>query len=347
MFVRQRPPVLIAQQLTLPSGELRGEPIEVGRVRVSETFGRYVMSAAPAGVVAYLGPADAIGQFTWMSREGRVLETVGAADAQLGVELSPDGQRLATFRSDNIWTLDLARPVPSRVTRGQSRHPVWSPDGARIATVYQGRGIGTFDLEVTSATTGTFTTLVRGTFNNKPVGWTRDGKTLVFHQTVDKSTARSIWMMPIDDPQKAAPYLQDGAKNIEARLSPDTNWIAYTTDRSGRFEVEVGSFPIPSARHPISLEGGGYPRWRADGRELYFLSANSRMMAVAVTPGDPPVFSRPQPLFEVKLVAHPDRENFGAYEYDVNADGSRFLLNRQVSEPVRNLTIIVNWTPQQ
>jgi len=122
--------------------------------------------------------------------------------------------------------------------------------------------------------------------------------------------------------------------------------MAYSTDRSGRFEVEVRSFPAPGARHPVSLEGGEFPRWRADGRELYYLSPDSRLMAVAVTPGDPPVFGRPAPLFEVHLVAHPDRANFAGYEYDVSADGSRFLINRQIAESARNLTIVLNWTPR-
>jgi hypothetical protein len=179
------------------------------------------------------------------------------------------------------------------------------------------------------------------------MGWTPDGQTLVFIIQSDQGAGRAIWMLPIADPQKAAPYFRDGAQNLEARLSPDGKWIACATDRSGRFEVEVRSFPSPGARHAVSLEGGGYPRWRADGRELYYLSANSHLMAVRVTPGDPPVFSRPESLFEVKLVAHPDRANFAAYEYDVSADGSRFLINRQVSEPVTSMTIIVGWTPQR
>ena len=113
------------------------------------------MATAPTGVVAMLGPIDAVGQFTWISRDGRALDTVGAPTSQLGVELSPDGQQLATFRSGEIWTINLARPVPTRVTRGASnRHPIWSPDGARILSLFQGRGIGTFDLVATSVATG-------------------------------------------------------------------------------------------------------------------------------------------------------------------------------------------------
>ena len=349
VFVRLGTPTsVLAQQMTLPSGELRGEPFEVGRVRSSEAFGRSAMSTAASGVIASAGEPDAIGQFTWISRDGRQVGTIGTPETQLGVELSRDGERLATVRSNNIWTLDLARPVPSRVTlRNQSVHPVWSPDGTRIASMYM-LGTGTFDLEVTETSTGNVKTLIQGsTANMKPVGWTPDGRGLVVIQTVDKSVERAIWTIPVDDPGNASQYRRDGGQVLEARLSPDGKWIAYATDLSGRFEVEVRSFPVPGAKHPISLEGGGYPRWRADGLELYFVSPNSQIMAVGVTAGKVLAFTRPEPLFEVKLVAHPDRGNFAAYEYDVNADGTRFLVNRQVSEPSTSMTIIIGWTPQR
>ena len=96
---------------------------------------------------------------------------------------------------------------------------------------------------------------------------------------------------------------------------------------------------------PVSVEGGGYPRWRADGRELYFLSADGRLMAATFSAGTPPAIGTPAPLFEARLIAHPDRANFAAYEYDASADGSRFLINRIVSPPDPNMTVIVGWNP--
>ena len=129
------------------------------------------------------------------------------------------------------------------------------------------------------------------------------------------------------------------------RVSPDGRWIAYASDRSGRFEIEVTSFPEPGRRYPVSVEGGGYPRWRADGRELYFLSADSRLMAASFAAGTPPAIGTPAPLFEVRLIASPDSGIFTTYEYDVNADGSRFLINRMVSLPDESMTVIVDWNP--
>jgi len=333
---------LLAQRLTLPSGQLTGEPVEIGETRISETLGRHVIATAPGGVIAWLGPTDGIGQFTWVGRDGRVLGTVGTPGRQFGVELSPDRQQLATFRADEIWAMDLARPVPIRVTRGAgNRHPIWSPDATQILSLFQGRGIGTFDLVATAVSTGNSATRRQAPGMVRPMGWTHDGR-VVWTEATGSS---ALWTMPVGG--EPAPFLQDGAFIAEARVSPDGHWIAYSTNRSGRFEIEVTSFPVPGPRYLVSVDGGGYPRWRADGRELYFLSPDARLMAATFAPGSPPAIASPVALFEVRLIAHPDRGNFAAYEYDVDADGSRFLINRMVTPPETDMTVIVNWDPSR
>ena len=135
------------------------------------------------------------------------------------------------------------------------------------------------------------------------------------------------------------------AQTVEARVSPDGRWIAFASDRSGRYEIEVSRFPEPGQRYPVSVDGGGYPRWRADGRELYFLSADGRLMATTFSAGPRPTIGPPAPLFEARLIAHPDRGIFAGYEYDVAADGSRFPINRLVSPPEASMTVIVGWNP--
>ena len=334
---------VLAQRMTLPGGQLTGEPFEIGQTRVSETLGRHVMASSPTGVIAMLGPFDAVGQFTWISRDGRPLHTVGEPAGQLGVELSPDGQHVATLRSREIWTMSLARPVPTRVTReGPNRYPIWSPDGAHILSLFQGRGIGTFDLVTTSVATGDVEVVRQQTSAAlKPGGWTRDGR-LVWLEYAADNPGRSIWTRPTNG--QPVPVLRDGAAETP-RVSPDGRWIAYASDRSGRFEIEVTSFPEPGRRYPVSVEGGGYPRWRSDGRELYFLSANARLMAASFAAGTPPAIGTPAPLFEVRLIASPNSGIFTTYEYDVNADGSRFLINRLVSLPDESMTVIVDWNP--
>lgn len=345
IFVRAPPGQhpLLAQPLRLDNGELTGEPIEIGRTRISETLGRHVFTTAPTGVIANLGPVDGVGQFTWMSRDGRTLDTVGEPAMQLGVELSPDGKQVATYRAGEVWTLNLARPVASRVTSGNgSRHAFWSPDGLAILTTFQGRGIATFDLVATSVATGEIETI--GQFVNmvKTVAWMKDGR-MAWIESNPSGTGTRVVTRSAGG--KGATVFSEATRTEEARVSPDGRWIAYATDRSGRIEVEVRSFPDPGPRYPVSSEGGGYPRWRADGRELYFLSAAGRIMAASFTAAPAPVIGVPAVLFEVALIAHPDRGNFAEYEYDVNSDGTRFLVNRMVTPPQTSLSVTVDWNP--
>jgi hypothetical protein len=331
---------LLAQPMTLPDGQLTGEPVEIGRTRISETLGRAVMAASPSGVIVTLGPIESVGHFTWLSRDGRVLDTVGAPAVQMGVELSPDRQQVATFRSGEIWALNLSRPVPSRLTTGVNRHPIWSPDGGQILTLDQGRGNLGFDLVTTTTTSAEVKTLRQAPGFVKPMGWTRDHR-LVWIEGMPSGS--SIWMM--DSNGQAREVFRESAWIAEARVSPDGRWIAYSSNRSGRFEIELSRFPEFGQRYPLSVAGGGYPRWRGDGKEIFFLSADRRLMAASFVAGPSPSVGTPTSLFEVDLVAHPDRLNFAAYEYDAAGDGSRFLINRLVSPPDESLSMIVDWNP--
>jgi len=191
--------------------------------------------------------------------------------------------------------------------------------------------------------TGKQETMHRHTTIVKPMGWLDDGRLVWIEGTTGGHPGTSIWMKPATGP--AVPVIHDGADVFEARVTRDQRWIAYASNRSGRFEVEVASFPEPGARSPVSVSGGGYPRATADGGELYFLAADGRLMAASFTSGTPPVIGTPVPLFEVRLIAHPDRATFAAFEYDVNADGSRFLINGMISPPDPNMTVIVDWNP--
>lgn len=207
-------------------------------------------------------------------------------------------------------------------------------------SLFQGRGIGTFDLVTTSVATGDVETVRQRTDTLKPIGWTRDGR-LVWLEYGGPS-GRTIWSKATNG--QPVLVLRDGDVDTP-RVSPDGRWIAFGSRRSGRFEIEVTSFPEPGRRYPVSVEGGGYPRWRADGREVYFLSADSRLMAASFAAGTPPAIGTPAPLFEVGLIPPPPAGIFTSYEYDVNADGSRFLINRMVSPPNQSMTVIVNWNP--
>ena len=331
-------PQIVGRRMS-PDGQLSGEPVVIADTRISEVSGRFVMSASPAGVIATLGPDAPVGQFTWIARDGRVLESVSAPATQFGVETSPDGQHVVTTRDGEIWTMSFSRPVPTRLARG--RHPMWSPDGERVVTLQQPGG-GTFSIVATSTISGATETIHQDTYAIRPTGWLNDGRLIWIRYRPEGPS--EIWARPPNG--KPELILQNGARITEARVSPDGRWIAYATNRSGRFEIEVRGLAAGERSHPVSIDGGGYPRWRKDGRELYYLSADGRLMAVAFTPGTTPTIGAPTSLFEAAVLAHVNRGGLGAeFEYDVNAEGSRFLINRLVAPGDPSMTIIVNWTP--
>jgi hypothetical protein len=340
---------LVAQRVHLPDGELTGEVVQMGAVRTSERGGRYFWSSSPSGLVMP-GPLDPpLGQFTWLGHDGRILGTVGQPDAYLGVELSPDGQHVVTLHQPGgrLSVLDTARGVPSS-TGVAALHPVWSLDGSRLAyMVISDAPPAPSVVRMISAPWaggGTNEALHKDTplFLN-PVGWTRDG-TFVWLEGDNGGSEVNIWQMPAGDPAGSKPYLEGAGHNVEGRLSRDGQWIAYAGDQSGDFDIIVQRFPSQGQRYTASLHGGRFPRWSADGRELFYLSRDfTKLMAVSVT-GDPPVFGTPHELFTVNLVPIPiDSLTYSSYQYDVDSKNSRFIVNRLISEPVQTLDVVLNW----
>lgn len=339
---------LRAQRMRLPSGELTGDEITIALSQSGETLGRDAWSSSPSGAVASFGPVEQVAQFAWVSRDGRVLDTLGdRLPAQYGVELSPNGQQLVTHRGEKpswMWAIDAATGAATVISKSSGTHSLWSPDGSTVAFLHQEPPPSATQFAImTAPASGTIegsVLLSRPAALLKPVAWTPDGKTFAWIQT--NGTVFDIWTMPVSDPLKATPYLQDGSSHPEGRLSPDGHWLAYSSDLSGTIEVYVQHFPEHGPPKRISQHGGRFPRWRADGRELYY-AADATLMSVSVTPGDPPSFGTAEVRFEMKLVTNPNPLVYGTYEYDVSKDGTKFIVDRLVGESVPTLDVITNW----
>jgi Tol biopolymer transport system component len=183
--------------------------------------------------------------------------------------------------------------------------------------------------------------------------WSPDGKYVVFLrgpipigvQYVD------IWVKPMFGDGKPFPFVQSKAfVQVQSRLSPDSHWLAYTTNESGSSQIVVQTFPQPSDRGKRVTAGGGiYPTWRSDGRELYYLALNGKIMTVPVKEdGDNIMVGDPTPLFQSPLTAVPSLPT--AYQYDVSPDGQRFVFiaNSNTGPATPNdsgkLSVVVNWT---
>src|SRR5262249_4262493 len=153
--------------------------------------------------------------------------------------------------------------------------------------------------------------------------WSRDGRFIIYTQT-DPKTKADVWVLPVNGSGEAkpSPVLQSGANETSARLSPDGRWLAYASDASGRNEVYVQSFPEGGGKRQVSTGGGHYPRWRGDGRELFYQAADGKLMAAPAPRGESFEVGVPVPLFEFRAGTLQ-----GFTPYAVTGDGQRFLIN--------------------
>jgi hypothetical protein len=154
----------------------------------------------------------------------------------------------------------------------------------------------------------------------------------------DPQTKRDLWILPLDGDKKPCPILQTASNGYAARFSPDGRWIAYTSDESGQDEVYVQNFPLTGLKRKISHQGGSFPEWRRDGKELFYVSGDRRMMAAALSDQATFTFALPKALFPATPSA---RQLTG---FSVTADGQRFLMHMPTGAKPAPVTVVTNWT---
>ena len=213
----------------------------------------------------------------------------------------------------------------------------WSPDGKSIA--YRSSSKGVFDLYRKAADgTGGEESLYADGATRVPTGWSPDGRLLLFYR-IDAKTEWDIWVLPLDNPSKPYPWLATPFNERFAKFSPDGHWVAYESDESGRYEIYAAPFPGPGGKRQISAGGGEYPRWRADGKEIFYAAPNGKLMAAEVSIKDTTI-----EVGAVSPLAVPVNLNL-LYPYDVSADGQRFLVAAPVEQKSpAPLTLVQNWT---
>jgi Tol biopolymer transport system component len=266
--------------------------------------------------------------------------------------ISPDEKWIAFRREansqDDIWLRDLARRANQRLTTDTSVNgsPVWSPKGDRLV-FRSDRGGAPYNLYQKAASGTGQDELLLATGNGKyPSQWSRDGRFVVYSET-DPKTRQDILVLPMEGgaDRKPISFLHSEFNETFGQLSPDGHWMAYTSDESGQPEVYVRPFPAGDGQSKISIAGGEQPRWCCNGKELFFDSADGKIMAVAVTAvaGPKPSFQpgAPHALFDAPLYGLDDL----VFEYDVTPDGKRFLIDSPAAgaASVPPLTVVVNW----
>ncbi|HEV2201370.1 MAG TPA: protein kinase [Bryobacteraceae bacterium] len=347
LFVREQ--TLMAQPFDDKKLETMGDatPIAEHVDSVSSFPNQTQFSISQNGVLAYTSGSSGGGSLlTWFDRSGKMTGTLGVPDVVGWGAISPDGKTVAVDRGDqgavDIWLHDLARGTASRFTFGPrtNEYPVWSPDGSHIAFFSFRDGVAHPFQRATSGT-------AQDELLSKPLGepshltvvndWSRDGRYLILVTFGDPKTRSDVWVLPTFGDRKPFPYLQTEFAELWARLSPDGHWLAYTSDESKRNEIYVQSFPTPGGKWPVSTNGGERSVWSRDGKELYFVSPDGKMMAAEVKSGSKFEAGVPKPLFDVRLPGGPNPW------FDVGKDG-RFLIPIQAEQTANApMTVVVNW----
>jgi eukaryotic-like serine/threonine-protein kinase len=347
-----RDTTLMAQPFDAKKLQLAGEPIAVAeQLGISGFHGFF--SVSPSGGLAYRNGAQATGfQLTWFDRQGKAQGTFGDLRPDQGIALSADGARAAVRDApDNangdIWTLDFARGVRTRLTFRQTAgsFPIWSSDGSRIAFA-AGNTLDTL-YEKDSSGAGDEKELFKKLGEIKfPTSWSRDGRFLLYFTTSVPQTGQDLWVLPLEGDRKPALLLGTQFNEREGSFSPDMRWVAYTSNESGRLEVYVRPFlasgptgapSLGEGKWQVSKDGGTLAKWRADGKELIFRAPNGSPTAVDVTTTGG-AFQAGVPK---QLSVLPP--NVG--DWDVTADGKRFLAAVPPGQQTTQtpITVVLNW----
>jgi hypothetical protein len=331
LFVRDG--VLLAQRFDVEEGRLKGEPKTIlSGLHYFRSTGTAAFSASENGILAWRS-ARRRSRIVWIDRSGMESGLVGTAYVLPDGRLSPDGNRYAVGMLDakqgvaDLWVYDLTRQSPERLTFAlvDEKAPVWLPDGKTLLYRSDGGG-GPPDIFVLRPG-GRGDLLHSGFGVDEPHDVSADGKWLLF---VDYfSTGTDINLLSLEGAGKAQPFVATPFNEDDPRFSPDSRWVAYVSDVSGRAEVYIRSFSDPAATR-VSKDGGTRPRWNRNGRELFFLGRDGRLMSAAVTNGTP---SAPRLLFQaVELV-----------DFDPAPDGTRFLAQLQEGSGDTAVHLLLNW----
>ncbi len=336
----QRETTLWAQDFDSARLQLRGEPRKVAEhVGSTRAFGFFSSSS---GTLVHRNALADVGQLTWFDRRGQRLGRAGQPSDlwDISPQISPDGKRVAVTKFDgsnvDLWVHDLDRDVSQRITFDPAidEFPVWSPDGKRIA--FSSSRAGHYDLyQIGAGGEGREELLFASSENKFASSWSADGRFMLYATENGR-----LWVLPMDGPGKhtPVPLTDTRAKEGSGVFSPDSRWIAYVSNESGIAEVYVRPFSFPrepSESEPtvlLSRGGGSMPRWRADGKEIFFRGPGGALMSAAFTGVSALHPGVPQSLFHL-----------GGPWWDASGDGNRFLVSLPLDQGVPPFTVVLNW----
>jgi eukaryotic-like serine/threonine-protein kinase len=353
-IVYLREGTLVAHAFDAERLELSGEPVplveDVQIAGAGSTGVAGAFSLSDTGLLAYQTGFAVRSELAWFDRSGARLTTLGDQADYADVSLSPDDSRVAvsildlSLGSRDVWLYDIARGTRERFTfdRGDDFAPVWArPGGDRL--VFSSRRLGAIHLyEKPARGAGAESLLLQDPLGKFASHWSADGRFITYIGGGGIIVRSDLWVLPLAGDRKPFPFLDTTFVESQSQFSPDGRWMAYMSNESGRQEVYVRPFPGPGDKWLVSTAGGGWPRWRRDGREIFYVARDGNLMAVSVNAaGSSFVVGAGRPLFKVRMRP---MVRLDAYSYDVTADGQRFLINTFVEEATPPaITLVVNW----
>jgi len=354
LFVRQG--TLVAQRFDAGSLRLTGEAMPLAEhAGANLALWHGVFAVSENGILAYQA-GNAVGEngrLLWFDRSGKQIAETGTPGYFTAAGLSPDGSKLAAevgipgASGFNIWVFDLARGIPTRLTFSSSTDgaPCWSPDGKTIAFVSD-RGGQLHLYQKAADGTGTTLPLVEDSAEEDNPSFSSDGRYLIFERlAATPGSHQEIWALPLFGDRKAFPVVQSPQFDVAGpAISPDGKWLAYVSHQSGLEEIYIVPFGKGTGKWEVTNSGGRgatRPRWRHDGRELFFLSLDNKLMSAEIAEqGTSLVVGKVAPLFQ----ANPVFSSHLHWPYDVSADGKKFVVATQiVQETSGSLTLVTNW----
>ncbi len=335
----QRENSLVAQTFDPSNGKFSGEPQTLSEnVQFDPGLWRMNLSASSDGMMLYAsGTASGTEILTWYDRSGKRLGTVGEQGEFYDLDLSPDEKKVATTELNTaiatIWIRDLANNLKTRLTFSDGAHltPLWSPDGKEVAFTSNQQAAISVKTIGSSAPERTLLSSPNPIYQAIS-DWSRDGRYLMYEQGTGVNT--DLWVLSLSGDSKPFPYTSGSSRGT---FSPDGHWVAYVAQEGGRPEVFVAPFPWTGAKWQVSNGGGAGPRWRADGKELFYFDFNG-VTAVEVDGA--------RSAFQVgssKLLFRLPLRGIMSREYAPSHDGQRFIAVTPSEGSSQSLTLVQNW----
>jgi len=346
LFPREK--TLLAQRFDLKRFALTGEPITIlTDISYQQLVRRAVFAVSDNGLLIAQtgGSAVALSQPVWFDRKGKEVGVVSKPDVYQNISLAPNGRSVAMDKTDtesqsqiaHVWTYDLQRNSAKRLTFDTSTHvlPVWSPDSTQL--VFCSNQQLNFDLNIKNSDGSQEERgIVQDDHDKHPNDWSRNGEYILYTRGTD------LWFVTLPE-LKYSLFLKAPATLRNGQFSPDGKWVAYASNETGKWEIYVTSFPEPRGKWQVSIGGGEQPRWRGDGRELFYLSSDGKMMAAPVTTGANFDVGTPAALFQA-TPRQPVSTN-DLFAYDVSREGQRFLILTQLKQAETvPMSVILNWS---